>query len=65
MSVHLSSSALPSHRTGGAAAQGAYTDPGLFTAVALLIAVLVADALLILAAAPSLADLATVYITTT
>jgi len=45
--------------------QDSPTNPKLFAAAALLIAVLIADALLILAAAPSVADLASLYVTTT
>ena len=40
-------------------------DPKLFAAVALLIAVLIADAILISAGAPSLVDLGSLYLTTT
>ena len=61
MSFHPSSSALPLRRP----VQSSSTDPQLFTAVALLLAVLIADALLILAASPSLADLASLYVSTT
>jgi hypothetical protein len=61
MSFHPSSSALPLRRR----VRSSSTDPQLLTAVALLLAVLIADALLILAASPSLADLASLYVSTT
>lgn len=47
------------------AVQDSSNDRKLLTAAALLIAVLIADALLIWAVAPSLADLATFYVSTT
>jgi hypothetical protein len=47
------------------AVQNSSHDRNFSTAAALLIAVLVADALLIWAVAPSLADLATFYVSTT
>jgi len=65
MSLHTSSSALPSRRAPQSAVRGLSADPKLFAAVSLLIAVLIADALLILAAAPGLADLASFYVSTT
>jgi hypothetical protein len=65
MSLHASSSALPLRRAPPSAVQDSPTNPKLFAAAALLIAVLIADALLILAAAPSVADLASLYVTTT
>ncbi len=61
MSIHPSSSALPLRHP----VQNSSTDPQFFSAVALLLAVLIADALLILAASPSLADLASLYVSTT
>lgn len=65
MSLHASSSALPLRRAPPSAVQDLPTNPKLFAAAALLIAVLIADALLILAAAPSVANLASLYVTTT
>ncbi len=65
MSLHSSASPSPLRRAAPGAARDSSTDPKLLTAVALLIAVLIGDALLILAAAPSLADLASLYVATT
>jgi hypothetical protein len=65
MSFHPLSSALPLRRPMRGAVQTSPVDPQLFTAVALLLAVLIADALLILADSPSLADLASLYVSTT
>ena len=64
MSFHPSSSALPLRRT-TPRMQTRLPIRKFFTAVALLLAVLIADALLILAASPSLADLASLYVSTT
>lgn len=61
MSLHPSSSAFTMRHP----VRSSSADPQLFTAVALLLAVLIADALVILAAAPSLADLASLYVSTT
>lgn len=52
-------------RPARSAVQSSSIDGKFYAAVALLIAVLVADALLIWAAAPSVADLATFYVSTT
>ena len=65
MSFHPSSSALPLRRPTRSVVQTSSTDPQLFTAFALLLAVQIADALLILAASPSLSDLASLYVSTT
>lgn len=65
MSLHSSSSAVAMRRPPRTAVQNSSHDRNFSTAAALLIAVLVADALLIWAVAPSLADLATFYVSTT
>ena len=65
MSFHSSASTLPLRRASRSAVPRSSTDPKLFAAVALLVAVLVADALLIWAAVPRLADLASFYVSTT
>ncbi|MFZ2068760.1 MAG: hypothetical protein WAV27_22540 [Xanthobacteraceae bacterium] len=65
MSLHAPSSALPLRRAPSSAVQDSSANPKLFVAVTLLIAVLIADAILISAAAPSVADLASLYVTTT
>jgi hypothetical protein len=52
-------------RAPSSAVQDSSANPKLFVAVTLLIAVLIADAILISAAAPSVADLASLYVTTT
>jgi len=65
MSLHSSPSAFTSHRVAPSAGQSSSADPQLFTAIALLLAVLIADSLPIVAAAPNLADLAALYVTTT
>jgi len=65
MSLHLSSTAVTMRRPARSAVQSSSIDGKFYAAVALLIAVLVADALLIWAAAPSVADLATFYVSTT
>ncbi len=65
MSLHSSASTLPLRRIPRSAATHSSADPKLFAAVALLVAVLIADALVILAATPSLADLASFYVSTT
>jgi hypothetical protein len=66
MSVQTSSSSVlafrrPARRTG----RRVSTDPQLVIAVGLFAAVLIAEALFIAAAAPSLADIALLYVTTT
>jgi len=65
MSLHSSSTAVTMRRPARSAVQSSSIDGKFYAAVALLIAVLVADALLIWAAAPSVADLATFYVSTT
>jgi hypothetical protein len=65
MSLHLSYSTLPLRRAPRGAARDSSADSKLFAAVALLIAVLIADAVVIQAAVPSLADLASFYVSTT
>lgn len=65
MSLHPSSSAFTMRHPGRRSERRPFADPQLFTAVALLLAVVIADALLILAAAPKLADLASLYVSTT
>jgi hypothetical protein len=65
MSLHSSASTLPLRRASRSAVPHRSTDPKLFAAVALLVAVLIADALLIWAAVPGLADLASFYVSTT
>ncbi len=65
MSVHQAPAAFTSRRPVPIAAQSSPTDQRLFTAIALLVAVLIAAALLVLAAAPNLADLASLYVSTT
>jgi hypothetical protein len=52
-------------RTARSAVRSSSADPQLFAAVALLLAVLIADALLIWGAAPSLGDLGSLYVSTT
>jgi len=61
MSLHSSSSVFTMRHP----VRRSAADPKLFAAVALLIAVLIADAILISAAAPSLVDLGSLYLTTT
>ncbi len=65
MSLHSSASTVPLRRAPRSAVPNSSADPKLFAAAALLIAVLIADALLIRAAAPNLADLASFYVSTT
>jgi hypothetical protein len=65
MSLHSSSSAVTMHHPARGAVEKSSADPKLLIAMALFVAVLVADALLILAAAPNLADLGSLYISTT
>jgi hypothetical protein len=64
MSLHSSASTLPLRRASRSAVPRS-ADPKLLAAVALFIAVLIADALLIWAAVPGLADLASFYVSTT
>jgi hypothetical protein len=64
MSLHSSSSAVTMRRPARSAADSS-AERRFFTAIGLLVAVLVADALLIWAVAPSVADLATFYVSTT
>lgn len=64
MSLHPTHSGF-TMRPVRSAARRSSADPQLFTAVVLLLAVLIADALLILSAAPSLADLGSFYVSTT
>jgi hypothetical protein len=65
MSFHPSFSVLPLRRPMRGAVQTSSADPQFFTAVTQLLAVLIADAILILAAWPGLADLASLYVSTT
>jgi hypothetical protein len=66
MSVQTSSSSvLTSRRPARGTGRRVSTDPQLFVAAALFVAVLIAEALFIAAAAPSLADIASLYVTTT
>jgi hypothetical protein len=65
MSFHPSSSALPLRRATRSAVPSSSANPQLLTAIVLLLAVLIADALLILATAPSIADLTSLYVSTT
>jgi hypothetical protein len=66
MSVQTSSSSVlafrrPARRT----RRRVSTDPQLVIAAALFVAVLIAEALFIAATAPSLADIGSLYVTTT
>jgi hypothetical protein len=65
MSLHPSPSVFTLRRAAPSAVRSPSTDRQLFAAVALLVVVLVADAQLILAAAPNFADLASLYVSTT
>ena len=65
MSLHPSSSVFTMHGPTRSAVRSSSADPKLFTAIALFVAVLIANALLIWAAAPSLTDLGSLYVTTT
>ncbi len=65
MSLHSSSSAFTIRHPARRAVQSSSADPKFLIAVALFVAVLVADALLISAAAPSLADFSSLYVSTT
>jgi len=66
MSVQTSSSSgLTLRRAARGTARRVSADPQLFVAAALFVAVLIAEALFIAAAAPSLADIASLYVTTT
>lgn len=61
----LPSSSLSLRRPLHGALQTASADSQLFAVIALLLAVLIGDALLILTGTPSLADMASFYVTTT
>lgn len=63
--MSLLSSSLPLRRPVHGVVQAKTVDPQLFTATTLLLAVLIGDALLILTTAPRLADLASLYLSTT
>ena len=65
MSLHSSPLAVTMRHPARTAVQASSDERKLLTAAALLIAVLIADALLIWAVAPSLANLATFYVSTT
>lgn len=65
MSAHSPSSTFTVRHPAHGAVAHASARPKLLAAIALLVAVLMADALLIRAVAPSLAELSTFYVTTT
>jgi hypothetical protein len=65
MSIRPSSSSFALRHAPRSAVQNSSADPKLFIAVALFLVVLIANALVILAAAPSSTDPASFYVSTT
>jgi hypothetical protein len=65
MSIQTSPLALALHRHTRTAPRWTPAEPQLYIAVALLLAVLIAEAFVIAAAPPSFADIGSLYITST
>jgi hypothetical protein len=65
MSIQTSPSALALHRQARAASRRTPTDPQLYIAVALFLAVLIAEAFVIAVAPPSFTDIGSLYVTST